>query len=66
VTQRSAIEFRPRAPRWCAADFRALGRHHGIEGGCELGGAIADQQARPHAELSQLPAEVACLLRDPT
>src|SRR5215831_4520248 len=35
----------PRTPRWRAADLRALGREHGIEGGCELGVSITDQEA---------------------
>ena len=36
-------------PRWRPADFRAFDREHGIEGGCGLGVAIADHEARPQA-----------------
>jgi hypothetical protein len=34
-----------------ASVLGTLGREHAIDGGCELDVAIADQEARPQAEL---------------
>jgi hypothetical protein len=56
---------RPRCPDWGADDADVGGGEHGVEGGGELGIAVADQEPKPASVVAEVDEQVAGLLGDP-